>query len=54
MGCVGVFLKTVTYQRMTPAASRLIGEITERQCRVENMPAHGITVRVRVERYEKG
>jgi sulfopropanediol 3-dehydrogenase len=50
---VGKFLKTVTYQRMTPAASKAIGEVTERQCRVENMLAHGITARVRVERYEE-
>ena len=48
---VGKFLKTVTYQRMTPAASREIGEVTERQCKVERMLAHGITARVRMERY---
>ncbi|MHB0876439.1 MAG: histidinol dehydrogenase [Anaerolineae bacterium] len=48
---VGKFLKTVTYQKMTPAASRLIGEVTERQCNVERMLAHAITARVRVERY---
>lgn len=48
---VGKFLKTCTYQRMTPAASREIGEVTERQCKVEHMLAHGITARVRVERY---
>ena len=48
---VGKFLKTVTYQRMTPAASRLIGEVTGRQCRVERMLAHGITASVRVARY---
>jgi sulfopropanediol 3-dehydrogenase len=48
---VGKFLKTCTYQCMTPAASREIGAITERQCNVEHMPAHGITARVRVERY---
>ena len=48
---VGKFLKTCTYQRCTPAASRLIGEVTERQCNVENMLAHAITARVRVERY---
>jgi len=48
---VGKFLKTCTYQRMTPAASRQIAEVTERQCIVENMLAHGITARVRVERY---
>jgi sulfopropanediol 3-dehydrogenase len=48
---VGKFLKTCTYQRMTPAASREIGAVTERQCQVENMLAHGVTARVRMERY---
>ena len=48
---VGKFLKTCTYQRMTPEASREVGEVTERQCNVERMLAHGITARVRVERY---
>jgi len=48
---VGKFLKTVTYQKMTPAASKLIGEVTERQCNIERMLAHAITARVRVERY---
>ncbi len=48
---VGKFLKTCTYQKMTPEASRLIGEVTERQCAVERMLAHGITAKVRVERY---
>jgi sulfopropanediol 3-dehydrogenase len=48
---VGKFLKTVTYQRMTPAASKLIGEVTERQCQAERMLAHAITARIRVERY---
>jgi sulfopropanediol 3-dehydrogenase len=48
---VGKFLKTCTYQRMTPEASVEIGEVTERQCNLENMLAHGITARVRVERY---
>ncbi|MEI6875161.1 MAG: histidinol dehydrogenase [Spirochaetota bacterium] len=51
---VGKFLKTCTYQSCTPEASVLIGEVTERQCTVENMLAHGITARVRVERYRKG
>jgi len=48
---VGKFLKTCTYQRMSPAASREVGEVTERQCARERMLAHGITARVRVERY---
>lgn len=48
---VGKFLKTVTYQKMTPAASVEVGEVTERQCQIERMLAHGITARVRMERY---
>lgn len=51
---VGKFLKTVTYQKMTPAASKLIGEVTERQCQAERMLAHAITARVRVEKYSQG
>ncbi len=50
---VGKFLKTVTYQRMTPAASVEVGEVTERQCQVERMLAHGITARLRVERFRQ-
>ena len=48
---VGKFLKTVTYQKMTPEASVEVGEVCERQCNIERMLAHGITARVRVERY---
>jgi sulfopropanediol 3-dehydrogenase len=48
---VGKFLKTVTYQRMSPAASREIGAVTERQCQAERMLAHAITAEVRVKRY---
>jgi sulfopropanediol 3-dehydrogenase len=51
---VGKFLKTCTYQRMTRAASREVGAVTERQCNVERMLAHAITARVRVERYADG
>jgi len=50
---VGKFLKTCTYQQMTPAASREVGEVTERQCRLENMLAHAETARVRVQRYRE-
>jgi len=50
---VGKFLKTCTYQRMTPEASVTFGKVTERQCKIERMLAHGITARVRVERYSK-
>lgn len=48
---VGKFLKTCTYQRMTPAASVETALVTERQCLLENMLAHAITARVRVDRY---
>ena len=49
---VGKFLKTCTYQRMTPQASVEIGRVTERQCELEHMLAHAITARVRVDRYQ--
>jgi sulfopropanediol 3-dehydrogenase len=48
---VGKFLKTCTYQRITPQASVEVAEVTERQCLLENMQAHAITARVRIERY---
>jgi sulfopropanediol 3-dehydrogenase len=48
---VGKFLKTCTWQRCTAEASRGIAEVTERQCAVENMLAHGLTARARIERY---
>jgi len=48
---VGKFLKTCTYQRMTPQASVEIAAVTERQCEVEKMLAHAITARVRIDRY---
>jgi sulfopropanediol 3-dehydrogenase len=50
---VGKFLKTCTYQRMTPAASVAVAAVTERQCILENMLAHAITARVRIERYRE-
>jgi len=48
---VGKFLKTCTYQKMTPEASVETAEVTERQCVLENMLAHAITARVRIVRY---
>ncbi|HVJ67765.1 MAG TPA: histidinol dehydrogenase [Caulifigura sp.] len=48
---VGKFLKTVTYQRMTKAASVEVGRVTERQCEAERMLAHAITARIRIDRY---
>jgi sulfopropanediol 3-dehydrogenase len=51
---IGKFLKTCTYQRMSPAASWEIAQVTARQCEVERMLAHAITAQVRVERYGGG
>lgn len=48
---VGKFLKTVTHQRMSRAASVEVGRITSRQCKVERMLAHAITADVRVKRF---
>ena len=48
---MGKFLKTCTYQRMTPEASRELGAVTERQCKLERMLAHALTAQARVERY---
>jgi len=50
---VGKFLKTVTFQKMTPEASIAVGEVTARQCKVERMLAHGITATVRTQRFAK-
>jgi sulfopropanediol 3-dehydrogenase len=48
---VGKFLKTCTYQWTTRAASRMIGEVTARQCELEHMLAHAITAKLRVVRF---
>jgi sulfopropanediol 3-dehydrogenase len=48
---VGKFLKTVTHQRMTRAASVEVAEVTARQCRVERMLAHAITADARADRF---
>ncbi len=48
---VGKFIKTVTYQRLSPEASRRIAPIMSRQCKVEGMLAHAITADARHRRY---
>src|SRR5207253_5454441 len=48
---VGKFLKTVTYQRLTPEASERVAPIIGRMCRTEGMLAHEVTADVRVQRY---
>jgi sulfopropanediol 3-dehydrogenase len=48
---VGKFVKTVTYQYATKAASLDIAKVCERACNYENMLAHGISCKVRKEKY---
>lgn len=48
---VGKFLKTVTYQRLTPEASHTIAPIMGRMCASEGMLAHELTATVRENRY---
>ncbi|MHA1600817.1 MAG: histidinol dehydrogenase [Alphaproteobacteria bacterium] len=51
---VGKFLKTVTYQRMTRAASRDFAPVASRQCEAESLLAHKITADVRSARFASG
>jgi sulfopropanediol 3-dehydrogenase len=48
---VGKFIKSVTNQHLTKAASRRIAPIMSRICVAEGMIAHGITADAREERY---
>jgi sulfopropanediol 3-dehydrogenase len=48
---VGKFVKTVTYQHATREASLEIAKVCERACNYENMLAHGISCRVRIQKY---
>ena len=48
---VGKFLKTVTYQRCTPAASVLIGDYCSRLCEVERFWGHKEQADLRLRRY---
>jgi sulfopropanediol 3-dehydrogenase len=48
---VGKFLKTVTYQRVTPEASVLIGEYCSRLCAIEYFWAHKAQADLRLVRY---
>jgi sulfopropanediol 3-dehydrogenase len=50
---VGKFVKTVTYQYATKEASLEIARVCERACNYENMLAHGISCRVRIEKYSR-
>jgi sulfopropanediol 3-dehydrogenase len=48
---VGKFLKTVTYQEVTPEATVMIGEYCSRLCAIENFAAHKEQADLRVRRY---
>lgn len=50
---VGKFVKTVTYQYATKEASLKIADVCERACNYENMLAHGISCKVRKDKYSK-
>ena len=48
---VGKYLKTVTYQRVTPKASAAMAEISARLSRIEGFEAHGRSCDLRIERW---
>jgi sulfopropanediol 3-dehydrogenase len=48
---VGKFIKTVTYQRLTPEASRTLAPVMARMCEAEGMLAHADTCDARFQRY---
>lgn len=48
---VGKFIKTCTYQKVTPEASASIGEYCARLCELENFAGHAEQAKLRVRRY---
>jgi sulfopropanediol 3-dehydrogenase len=48
---VGKFLRTVTYQQVSPEASAMIGEYCSRLCAIENFAGHKEQADLRVRRY---
>lgn len=48
---VGKFLKTCTYQKVSPEASARIGEYAARLCQLENLAGHKEQAMLRVRRY---
>lgn len=48
---VGKFIKTCTYQRVTPEASATIGEYCSRLCELEGFAGHKAQADLRVSRY---
>ncbi|WP_252179881.1 histidinol dehydrogenase [Endozoicomonas sp. 4G] len=50
---VGKFIKTCTYQRVTPKASLIVGEYCSRLCALEGFSGHKEQADIRVRRYQK-
>ena len=50
---VGKFIKTCTFQRVTPEASAMVGEYCSRLCAVEGFAGHKEQADIRVRRYGK-
>jgi sulfopropanediol 3-dehydrogenase len=48
---VGKFIKTVTYQEVSPEATAMIGEYCSRLCAIENFAGHQAQADLRVRRY---
>jgi sulfopropanediol 3-dehydrogenase len=48
---VGKFLKTVTYQEVSPDATAMIGEYCSRLCVLEGFLGHAEQANIRVRRY---
>ncbi|NHI02110.1 histidinol dehydrogenase [Oceanimonas sp. MB9] len=50
---VGKFIKTCTYQRVTPEASLMVGEYCSRLCALEGFAGHKEQADIRVRRYKE-
>lgn len=50
---VGKFIKTCTYQRVTPEATATIGEVCSRLCALEGFAGHKAQADIRVARYKE-
>ncbi len=48
---VGKFIKTLTYQRLTPDANRKIAAVASRISRVEGMEGHARSADIRLRKY---
>jgi len=51
---VGKFIKTLTYQKITPEANRKIAAVTSRISRVEGMEGHARSADIRLQKYFPG